>query len=185
MNEKHQITKSQLREAMLHSTEALPEAVRAEVADKLTEEVLKDQDPQHFRGPISKSLTEHDTYYVVPGNDLNLAKISVGIAAAIMTVLKDPISLLGSLSLILFQFRKKAVKLDGKQGMVVLTLNDQRWRREGLTVSELTEKLPLKLGLSLEETEEILMSLKDMRRRGESTPVVREWSGRWWANEIW
>jgi len=185
MSEEHQMTRSHLRETVLRYAAVLPEAARAEVADKLTEELLKDPDSKTYRGPISKSLTERNTYYVVPGDDLNLAETSVGIAAAIATVLTDPISLVASLCLFLFQFRRKAVKLDGKQGIAVLTLNDRRWRKEGLTAEDLTKKLPPELGLSVEETEKILMSLKEMRRRGESTPVVREWRGRWWANEIW
>ena len=181
MSREQEITISQLRQTVLGFTKILPEAVRADVAERLTKELLTDPDSRTARGPISRSLTERDTYYAVPGEELNLAKTAVGIAAGIAAVVKDPLSLLGSLCVFLFQFRRKAVKLDKNEGMVVLTLIDRSYREDGLNTEELTDKLPSELGLSVEDVTVILEGLKKKRRQGKSTPVVREYNGKWWG----
>jgi hypothetical protein len=188
MSDFKKMTIPQLQQAMMKVAKQLPvpNTVREEVAERLTRELLTDPDSRTTRGPISKSLTERGAYYVVPGDDLNFAETAVGIAAGVAAVLKDPVSLLSSLCLLLLQFRRKAVKLNQNEGMVVHTLIDRRYRDGGLTAAELTKNLrDHKLTLSESDVEAILQRLQNKRRRGEHTPVVHEYNGKWHANEIW
>jgi hypothetical protein len=182
-NEDNLIARSDLRSRLLRLGAALPDPARTEAADKILVELLRDPFTNQERGPIIKSPLEKEKYYVVPGEDMSFAETAIELTVGILGALANPVPLISTLCLLLFKFHRKAIPLNAPQGMVVLTL--MRAPTEGWRPSDVANNLPPELHLSAEEIRRILEDLKNMTRRGEATPVVREFNGRWWTNEIW
>ena len=149
----------------------------------LVEELLRDPATNQDRGPIVASPFDKDRYYVVPGDDISLEETAIQLTVGVLGLVANPIPLIGTLSLLAFKFQRKAIRLNAQQAMVVLTLMGAP--KEGWRASEIASRLPSELGLDTPRTQRILEELRDTVRRGQPAPVVREWNGRWLANDIW
>jgi len=176
-------TRDELRERLREVGSKLPEQIRRDIADKLSEELVQGPDAERNRGPIVPSPLDKNKYYVVPGDDMGFAETAIELTVGFLGALANPIPLLSAIALLIFQFRRKSVLIDARQAAVVLTLikaPDAGW-----THSEIKSHLPADVDLDVDAIRQILSDLKAMTRRGLPAPVVREFNGRWLSNEIW
>lgn len=178
-----QVSRIDLRERFLLRAAAIPEPARSEIAEKLLNELLHASDARAERGPIVASPLDKDKYYVVPGEDIGFAETAIEVTVGLLALPTNPIPLISSIALLLYRFYRKSIELNGKQALITMTL--MAAPKEGWTVADIIRRLPLEPLLDAVAVEQILHELKDMRRRGEAAPVVREFQGRWWTNEVW
>jgi hypothetical protein len=177
------VSRVELRNQLLLMAASVPEPTRSEIADKLVDELLRDPKTSQDRGPIVPSPFDKDKFYVIPGDDMGFAETAIQLTVGILGLLANPVPLISTIALLAFKFRRKSITLNAQQATVVLTLMNAP--KEGWRVSEIASRLPSELALDTASTQRILEELRDTVRRGQPAPVVREWNGRWWANEIW
>lgn len=124
---------------------------------------------------LSRSLTERDSHYAISSKDLLTIGESSAVAAALCTIFKSPLGIIGGLVVILIQCRQNRIKIDGKQAVVLQSL--RRGDRSGLTFEELMDDLPFEPELDQDEVSEILQTLSGLRAG--NSPVVEQKDNKW------
>jgi hypothetical protein len=170
-----------LREAMEHLPLEAQDAVISLLPSCLEQSEGPEDNSEHRH--VNISLNEANVYYAIHNSDLNLLKEATSVAAACYALLQNPVAVVGGLVVLLFQYRRKRVKLTGEQGITLKTL--RRASPPGWTAEQLLTYLPLNRELSVSDVRLILESLKAvMKTDGSETSLVREKDGYWLAVDV-
>jgi hypothetical protein len=157
------------------------EAVVTPLQFALEMESELDSDPEHRN--VNRALNETDIYYAIHNSDLNLLKEAASVAAACYALLQNPVAIIGGLVVLLFQYRRKRVRLTGEQGVVLKTLKAAV--PPGWSIEQVSSLLPFNRELSALEVRFVLESLKSVTRMdGSETSLVREKDDLWLALDV-
>jgi hypothetical protein len=135
------MTTDQVRAAILDALSPLPVEVRQEAADAFIlsrAEELRDQfDIKHG---VYGDLFDSDTYYAVHDDDLKLLTEAAVVAAAAYAAFPNPVSVIAGLVVLVFRFRRKRIRLDSNQAVVLRAIAAQG--PSGITLKDLLPSLP-------------------------------------------
>jgi hypothetical protein len=185
MSDNEVLSRDQLQsrlDGLLESLDAESKSTALALLFKLFPEVHPDNLPSDYKA-INRSLNEKHTYYAIQGEDLKIVKEASAIAAACAALLHNPIGAVGGLVTLLYQYRKRRIKLDERQSLVLLEL--KRAGTAGSTVDTLRYRLSRRIDLKTDEIQTTLEQLKSVRRTDNTTAtLVSESEGIWRSVDV-
>ena len=185
MAEEQKLTREELYDKVREIAQLLPEKTREDTTTLLAEELLTDPKSRTARGPIIPAPFGEKKYYVVPGEDLRLARSAVAIAAGLATVLPNPIPLIATVCLTIFQFTRLSITLTKHEGLIIMMLLEGERRKEGMTLDQIAKNLPDGVLLLEADILRILTDLEHKHSQDSLTTVVEKRRDRWYAHDIW
>jgi hypothetical protein len=157
---------------------ALPQPVLNEAANSVLTELLG---PNRFRA-IHASLNEPGVAYAIQDSDLDIVKEMGTVAAAFAAGLPSPASVIVGLVVFLVRYRKKRVRLDSRQALILKVLSEAK--PAALDVASIQSRLPDST-ISADDIGLILESLKTLRRvDGNLAQLVIEDCGSWTGLDV-
>jgi hypothetical protein len=156
----------------------IPKPVLNEVANSVCAELLG---PNRFRA-IHASLNETEVAYAIKDSDLDIVKEVGTVAAAFAAGLPSPASIIVGLVVFLVRYRKKRIRLDARQALILRVLSEAK--PASLDVATIQSRLP-NSAIAGDEIGLILESLKNLRRvDGNLAQLVIEDCGGWTASDV-
>ena len=132
---------------------------------------------------VNRSLNEANVHYAIHNSDFELLKEATAVAAACYAFIQEPVAVVGGLVVLLFQYRRKRIKLTGERGVVLTTLKQAA--QPGWSCEEVLKHLPFKDQVTVSEVQLLLESLKFVvKTDGTETALVRERDGLWLAVDV-
>ena len=169
-----------LRESMGDLEPVAQDAVITVLQSSL-EQVKTQVDSEHRY--VNKSLNETDVDYAIHNSDLALLKEATSVAAACYALLQNPVAVIGGLVVLLFQYRRKRIKLSAEQGIVLRAVKQAT--HPGWSCQQILSQLPLSRELTTPEVQSILEGLKSVTKMdGSETALVRERDELWLAVDV-
>ena len=178
-------TLARLRPYLEEALAALPaeelEAVIAELPHEL--ETTTPPEPAVPQRWLERARGEADTWYAIHNDDLKLLGEASTVAVAVLGAVQSPAGVVAGLVVLLYRYRRKRIRLDGEQGIVLRALKQAP--PGGWGVEELALHLPPGLEMGHAAIGARLETLKALTRAdGSPTALVAERDGRWWAVDV-
>ena|ERR1700730_3153040 len=135
------MTIDQVRAAILDALSPLPAEVRQEAADAfILSRAEEFRDQLDIKHGVFVDLFDSDTYYAVHNEDLKLLTEAAAVAAAAYVAFPNPVSVIAGLVVMLFRLRRKRIRLDSNQAIILRAIAAQG--PSGITLKDLLPGLP-------------------------------------------
>lgn len=129
---------------------------------------------------LDRSIFDPNVRYAIHDQDLALWKESIGVAGGLYAIAPNSISLIGGVVLLLYRYRRKRVRIDVLQALILQKLRARKG--DGMTRHELDAEIKPE---ALPQVENALKSLENcVSTDGKATPFVRRKGDRIWAVDV-
>jgi hypothetical protein len=171
----------------LLSNELFPDGIDAATQDAVRREIARFLESERSPNVRSKewidpSLTDPNVHYAIHDEDFGFWKESIGVAGGLYVLVPNPVSVIGGLVVFLYRYRRKRVKIDAMQALILKTL--RRYGATGATRAELDTALDLRPE-ARGHVDPALKALENMvSADGRTTAFVRRDGNRIWAVDV-
>lgn len=169
---------------LLGALESLPAGERRAVADAVRRELGGVPRGETSQRHIGTDLTAPGTYYyAIHDADLQALREAGAVAAGASALATKGVGILAGLVVLLWKYYRKRVRLDARQGMLLLTL--RRASLPGWSAPEILGQLPPDDDWTVAEVETCLAQLQAViLADGTSTALVALSGERWRAVDV-